>query len=462
MGHPEKALPLIDNLIAYDPLNFVALYERGLIEGKPSLNQWYKNMQDLDNNHIEIAVNYMNAGLYEDGANLLSSLENSQSPLVYYYMAWFYNQLQNSTKLNYCLQRTKGLSLDYSFPYREETEIILNFVIDNDSKNASAYYLLGNLLYDHRKEEAIGAWKKASEIDENLAMVWRNLAFSSYFHHKNMNQAIDYISKAIAINNTVPIWFSELSKYFDVSKADYKKCLAILEKNIETVKKDVQAPKTLVALYNIDGDYDKALNFLKSHRFRTWEGGRETYWSYVDANVLKSLELANAGNFKEAIKYLDDAMLYPENLEVGKPTHDEKNAMIHFFKGEVYSKMKNYKKAKESYKQSTLSVNTWRSKYDLLYFQAESYKKLGQTETANEIFNNIIERARAYRKDGEGNTLVAVEEASATNNKVISRSYFLEALGNKGLGNNSEADKFFKMALNEYQNNLWAKILREY
>ncbi|TXG38432.1 DUF5107 domain-containing protein [Seonamhaeicola maritimus] len=460
-GDSEKALNLIDNLISYDPLNFSALYEKGLLEGNASFNEWHKNMQDLDNNYLEVATNYMNAGLYNDGIKLLSSFDKPNSPLVYYYLAWFYDQVENSTKTKHYLKLAKGLSLDYCFPYRQETESVFNNAIKNDPENASAFYLLGNLLYDNRKDEAIAAWKKASELNSSLAMVYRNLAFSSYYHNKDIEKAIDYISKAISLDNSIPLWYSELSKYFEVSKTDYKKCLAILERNIEVVKKDVQAPKMLVDLYNLDGEYDKSLNFLKSHRFRTWEGGRETYWSYVDANILKALQLADTKKYKESIAYLDAAMLYPENLEVGKPTHDEKNAMIHYFKGEVYSQMKNSKKAKTSYQQSTQSINTWRM-YDLFYFQAESYKKLGEPDKAKEIFNDLIEKAQAYRENGLDNTLVAVEEASATNNKAYSRSYYLEALGNKGLGNKTEADKLFKLALNEYNNNIWARIMSEY
>ncbi|TYA74683.1 DUF5107 domain-containing protein [Seonamhaeicola marinus] len=459
-GHEEKAKHLIDDLLTYDPLNFSALYEKSLIDKTTSINNWDKNMQDLDNNYLEIATNYMNAGLYDEGIALLSTLKNSTNPLVYYYLSYFNNELGNSKEAKKYVSLAKEVSLDYCFPYREETEAVLNYAIKNDASNASAHYLLGNLLYNNRKEEAIEAWKKASTLDDNLAMAWRNLAFGAYYHEKNMEKAINLISKAIAKNNSIPLWYSELSKYFDVSKTDYKRCLAVLENNLETVRKDVQAPKTLVALYNIDGSYDKALDFLKSHRFRTWEGGREIYWRYVDANILKALQLADNGEFDNAIKHLNAAMEYPENLEVGKPTHDEKNAMIHYFKGEVYTKMGNKRKAKESYTKSTSSVNNWRM-YDLLYFQAQSYKKLGDKAKAEELFNSLIEKAHAYRDKGAGNTLIAVEEASATNNKLMSHSYYLEALGNKGLGNTSIANTFFDKALNEYQNNLWAKIMKQ-
>ncbi|MEW4922884.1 DUF5107 domain-containing protein [Algibacter sp. 2305UL17-15] len=460
-GNTNKAETLIDALLDYDPINFSALYEKELLSGNHSLEKWHKNMQDVDNNYLEIATNYMNAGLYEDGIKLLSSLKDAKNPLIHYYLSYFLTQSGDDSKALEVLNTINNLSLDYSFPYREETEFVLKNAIRLDAKNATSYYLLGNLLYDNRKEEGMDAWKKASDLNTDIPMVWRNLAFGAFHHKKDTQQAIEYLSKAIALNAKIPLWYAELSKYYDESEVDYKACLAILENNLDIVKQDVQAPKTLVELYNLDGSYDKALDFLSKHHFRTWEGGRETYWHYVDANTLKALELTKAEKYDEAIQHLDAAMLYPENLEVGKPTHDEKNAMIHYFKGEVYAKLNDSTKAKKSYQKSVNSENG-RGMYDLLYFQAEAYKELGNTEKAHEIFNSLIEKSRAFREKGTDNTLVAVEEASATKKKDISYSYYLDALGHKGLGNSNEAALLFDKALEIYKNNIWAKVMKGY
>lgn len=460
-GQNKKAKGLINDLLNYDPLNFTAQYEKALLNGNASLNDWHKNMQDVDNNYLEIATHYMNAGLFEDGIKLLSSLQHPKNPLIYYYLSYFHTQSGDDNKALATLNSSKDLPLDYCFPYREETEYTLKNAIRLDSQNATSYYLLGNLLYDNRKEEATNAWKKAGELNTDIPMVWRNLAFGAYHHEKNMQQAIDYISKAISLDNSIPLWFAELSKYYDESDADYKTCLAILENNMDIVKQDVQAPKTLVELYNLDGSYDKALGFLSKHHFRTWEGGRKTYWHYVDSNTLMALELSDTNKYDEAIQHLNAAMIYPENLEVGKPADDEKNALIHYFKGEVYAKMKNNKKAKASY-QSSVNSENGRDMYDLLYFQGEAYKKLGDIQKANDIFKSLIDKSRAYREKGADNTLVAVEEAEATNKKVISMSYYLEALGNKGLGNKAEAENLFNKALTTYKNNLWAKRMKDY
>lgn len=451
-GMNEKAVSLLNDLLAYDPLNFTALYEKGLSEGDTSMAKWHKSMQDLDNNYLEIATHYLNTGFHEDGISLLSSLENPKNPLIGYYLSYFQTESGNET----ALQSAEKSSLDYAFPYRPETETVLKKVIEKNPQDATAYYLLGNLLYDHRPTDAMNAWEKAGEIDNSIPMVARNMAFGAFYTDKDPNKAIEYITRAISLDNSNPLWYAELSKYYDESDADFNDNLAILRKNLDVAKNDVTAPKTYVELLNLSGDYDEAIQFLAEHHFRTWEGGRETYWHYVDTHTLKAKELIKSKDYEKAISHLGSALEYPENLEVGKPTHDEKNAMIYYYMGDAYSQMGSTKKAKEAYQKSSQAENG-RNMYDLLFYQAKSNEKLGQADKAKTMYNDLIKRARQQRNKGADNTLVAVEEASATNNKAISNSYYLEALGNLGLNKNDEAQKLLKEALKIYKNHLWAK-----
>jgi tetratricopeptide (TPR) repeat protein len=63
-GKKEEALALMNALTDFDPIDFSARYEKGLIQGNPSMVSWHRYMQDVPNNYLEIAMNYVNAGLY--------------------------------------------------------------------------------------------------------------------------------------------------------------------------------------------------------------------------------------------------------------------------------------------------------------------------------------------------------------------------------------------------------------
>lgn len=234
--------------------------------------------------------------------------------------------------------------------------------------------------------------------------------------------------------------------------------MAIFHKNIDVVKEDVAAPKSLVQFYNLDGDYDDAIDLLKTRHFRTWEGGREIYWYYVDAHTLKALQLIKDKKYSEAISHLETARLYPENLEVGKPLDDERNAMIYYYLGVVYDKMNNSKKEKESLQKSVDAKNSRRMS-DQLYYQAKAHEKLGRGDKAKEMFNNLIRIGQDQRKNGTNVSLIAVQESSSSDYQIISNAYYSEALGNKGLGKTPEAKKLFESAIKKYNNNLWAGIM---
>ncbi len=441
----KEALKIIEDVIKFDPLNFSAYYEKELLSNGFELSSLQKNMQDVDNNYLEIATGYLRSGMYAEGVKLLSSLKNAKSPLIYFYLAWFHSKSNQPENAKESLSKASALSLDYCFPYRIETEVVLKFAIEQNANSAVARYLLGNLLYDKRPEEGLALWNRAIEINDDLAMAWRNLAFGEFYHNRNALKAIELQEKAIAYDNKNSIWYAELVEQYDNSASDNVNLVSILEKNINVVKQDINAPKGLVKLYNLNGEYDKAIQLLNSHHFRTWEGSREIYWHYVDAHVLKAKHLMKGGDYKKALQELQTAMVYPENLEVGKPLDDERNAMVYFIMAQDYDKMGKKKDANRYYKLCINSKNShaWP---DLKYYQGMANKKLGNSEKANQLFDELIQA---------GQNIVDKNLDKPGVNKSLSKGYYYLALGK--MGNGVEAKSILSKSLKAYKNNLWAK-----
>ncbi|MDR2424900.1 MAG: DUF5107 domain-containing protein [Prevotellaceae bacterium] len=453
-GRKEEAFAPVDRMLKIDPINFPLIYEKELLHGRGDMQQWQRYMQDVDNNYIDIALPYSSAGLYNEAIGLLGSQSKPGNPLNLYWLAWLCRQQGDTARAKKLQIEANNMPIDYCFPYREEEQAVLAYSAAQPNNNASAQYLLGNLLYDRRPEEALDAWQKAVRMKANFPMVWRNLAFGAFYHQKNVEQAVEYMRKAIEQDGNHPLWYGELESYYDLSSLDFKECLAIMEQNIDAVKRDVTAPQRLVWLYNLNGEYDKAIALLKTQHFRTWEGGRDIYYHYVDAHTLKALSLMSS-NPRAAIDELNAAMLYPENLEVGKPLNDERNAMMHCLIGLAWDKLGSAKKAKEAYNKSVAARNNGRWR-DLEYYQGVAQAKLGRQKEATELFEKLINDGKSILEKGVASTGIGVEAASVQN-KSLADGYYIQALGNKGLGNDEEANTLLRKALKEYKNHLWAK-----
>ena len=454
-GLIEEAQGLIDGLLAYDPLNFAAHFERGLIRGKDVLSDLHDNMQEPDQNYLDIAVQYSNAGLYDDVVKLLSAIKDSQNPLVHLYLAWVYSETGKGGEAAKSLIVANRLPTDYCFPFREESQAVLEYAVAADPNSRTANYLLGNLLFDNRKEEAVAAWEKAADIDPEFSMIWRNLAFAAFHHQNDAEKAVEYLTKALQGDRDQPMWYAELTKYYEASGRDYRECLEILEENMEVVKVDVTAPKEVVRLLNLSGQYDKAIEFLKTHHFRTWEGGRSIHSHYVDAHALRARQKMKAGEYRAAIQDLEAALLYPENLEVGKSSNDERAALVWYLLGQAYDQWGKKKEAAAYYEKS---ANTDNDKADLKYYQALSAAKLGEEGKARELFQELIEEGAALIEKGASVSGIAIDEANSAN-KTRSEGFYLQALGKKGLGQEKEAKQLFEESLVANKNNLWAGVM---
>jgi len=454
-GQEEDALAVIDKIIAFDPINYAAYYEKGLIIGEDLLAAHLDLMQDPDNNHLDIAVQYASAGLYEEGIELLTSLEAAENPLVYYYLGWMYDRKGDNNEAIKNLRTATGKSPEYCFPYREESRKVLEYATGILPDHALAYYLLGNLLYDYRKEDAISAWEKAATADPDFSMIWRNLAFAAYHDQKDADKAIDYLLKALEGDRDQPLWYAELARYYDASDRNYLECLALLEENIEVVRKDVTAPKDVVKFLNLKGDYDKAINLLKTQHFRTWEGGRIIHSIYVDALVLRAGEKMAAGNHTGALEDLEAALLYPANLEVGKTTDDERAALVWYTMGEVYESLGKKKDARSNYQKAAETNN---NSADLMYYQALALEKLGEASQAETLYDELIGRGKLWIERGATVSGIGVDEIRPAR-EIFSDGYYLQALGNMGLGHEVEAEKLLGKSLKAYPNHLWANAL---
>ena len=120
-------------------------------------------------NVLDVARDYMKAGLYEDAADTLRLAEPA-SPLVNYYLAYI-------TKNARYLEKAESLKMGYCFPSNVEDIAVLRYAAETGAKAANAEYYLGCLYYDRfRYAEAADCFARCTAKDPAHGPAWRNLA----------------------------------------------------------------------------------------------------------------------------------------------------------------------------------------------------------------------------------------------------------------------------------------------
>ena len=81
---------------------------------------------------LEVAADYLNAGLWQDGTTLLTHIvdtapdKSKVSPLVYYYLAYFAGQVHQDAKAREYDRLATKASPDYVFPFQMEMMAVLD------------------------------------------------------------------------------------------------------------------------------------------------------------------------------------------------------------------------------------------------------------------------------------------------------------------------------------------------
>jgi len=172
---------------------------------------------------------------------------------------------------------------------------------------------------------------------------------------------------------------------------------------------------------------------------------------YVDAYLLRGRTKAAQGLHTDALKDYEAAMLYPDNLEVGRPNRDEGLCRINFLLGAAHEALNQPEKARD-YFDKAASVKLRAS--ELSYYKGLALTKLGREDEAAKIFDEMIDSA----KPGDTTEFFAKFGEKQAHNVNLARTHYRLALAYMGKGDNAKAKTELEKTLELNINHLWAGI----
>jgi tetratricopeptide (TPR) repeat protein len=470
LGRLGEALAEAENTLRLDRLDFGAVVEKFHLSGDTTFKRLLRHNVHY---YIEIALDYIHAGLFDEAVSLLDAAPLTD-PMVKYYQGWAHIQARNGVAADACFSHARQLSPDYCFPHAVECVLALNAALERNPQDARASYYLGNFWYAHRRyTEAIACWEQSRDLDPTFPTVHRNLGLAYMNKQHNAALALAAYERAFSLDPADACVLFELDQLYKKMGRQPQERLAYLERYPGLVEQRDDLMIERITLLNLVGQHEEALRLITSHTFHPWEGGEGKVTEQYTTSLIEIARAhLRAEEDEAAVDCLQCALVYPPNLGEGKliGAHDNH---IYLYLGAAYNGLHDEDRARECFlKASAGSLEPSSPLYyndqppDMLLYQGLAYRSLGNGEQADTIFHNLIAYGKAHLDDPVTVDYFAVSLPDFLvfehdlKQKHMIHCYYMIALGLLGLGNNVEAREHFDLILQREPHHLGAALHR--
>ncbi len=466
----EDALPWAEESLKMDHFDFGSRYElyknlsaKGAEDKAENVLVTLKElMRGNHQNYIEIAIDYTNAGRYDDAFDLLHSIaETNNHPLFFYYLGYYKYRSSDAGAAEHWFEKGFQCSPDRVFPNRVEDVEVLKKAVELNRSDYKACYYLGNFYYAKRLyEEARNCWEKSIAIYDRFPTVLRNLGIAYYNKFNKKEEALRLFQKAFASDKTDSRVLYELDQL-------YKRFHKIPEQRLEFLRKyetfiverdDLYIE--YVSLHTLTARYEEGRQLLQSRNFHPWEGGEgRTSGQHIQVHVGLAKKALNENKAREALELLQAAEIYPENLGEGKLYGAQEND-IAYWMGCAYEKLNEMNAATDYWRKASIGLSDPSpaifyndQQPDKIFYQGLALLKLGQKEDARKRFNNLIKfgMANMNKKIKIDFFAVSLPDMMIFDDDLDVRNnihcHYLQGLGWLGLGQYDKSEQHFKEAL---------------
>ena len=465
LGREDEALALIRESIHLDRFNYGCQYEEYLLTGvtlehlKALMhdNLYRSNfgtLCDAKNNH-ELALDYAQAGLWQDCIDILQLVEEPH-PLTYYYIGYAKLMQGKTDDAKAFIQKAETINPDYCFPNRLEDVLALNTAKLLNPDGARAPYYLGCLYYDKRQYDvAVENWKLSAKLDPQFPTVWRNLALAKQTHPQSIttdkrkdasatDEVIEYMERAFHLDETDSRILMELDQLCKRIQKPHQERLDFLQKYPKLIAQRDDLVLEEITLLNLLGRYEEAMQKLDAHQFHPWEGGEgkvPAQYQMCRVEIAKQLLKDDPQNGR-AKKLLEECLVYPRHLGEGKLYGAQDNDFLYL--------LGRYEEGTVGPTEPAAAMYYNDAKPDKIFYAALCYRKLGQEDEARRLFNKLINYGKQHIFEHQAMDYFAVSlpdlliwDDDLDTKNLIHCKYML-ALGYYGMGDTTKALRYLK------------------
>ena len=481
-GRTGDALAAVSDIQRIDPLDVQGMTERWLATNSPDSSEALRTtMSAHPATALEVAADYMDAGLWQDGTTLLTFVagaapdKSKVSPLVYYYLGYLAGQLHQESKAREYYRLAAQAPTDYVFPFQMEMIAVLEDAMRVDPADARAPYDLGNLLYDWQPQQALALWEKSASLGADFPVLYRNLAMVYLRQGNQRDKALPALEKAVQFGGNAEA-INDLDKLYEEDGVPPAKRLALMETHQGVIDRD-DAIAREINLEIFAGKPEAAIQLLQSRFFRAWEGGGSFSLgdSWINANLASGRRHMIDKQYAQALADYQAALEIPVNLQGASGDVSGRKGEISYWMGNAYEAMGDAEKARRFWTDASSAPDSKaagagengpgthgppggrasigglasgvRVEQAALYYRAMALMKLGEKDRARTIFEQLVDTgAKALAKPPNLET-PSQPYATASERAQAADAHYLAGLGQLGLNDREKARREFSLAL---------------
>ena len=308
----------------------------------------------------------------------------------------------NQTLRDSYLKKALAASTDFALPFRNETFDVMNWAGTETSNWKINYYKALFLWHKGRIEEAAELFNLCGDEPANSSFYITRASF----RREHKGDALSDYKRAITLDKNNWRAHHYQINYLN-SVPDYKKALVrasiarLLFKSSYILHFDYA--KTLM----LNDQYQKCLNELEKINLLPNEGAREGHDVYRASYLMLAIEALAKSKYKDALKLIEKAKEWPENLGAGKP-YDFDLRIEYYLESICHNKMNDKDKEKNCYAKIEELETKYSNSYNAnIYISALVKKIRGDEQTALELLKEWNEKSKNIFSDWAVNQFIA-------------------------------------------------------
>lgn len=417
-------------------------------------------MGDRASTFIEAAIDYSEAGCYEEAVRTLR-LCTAPSPMLKYYEAIFCEKSGNHAASLDALKEAAARSPLYCFPNKLEDIPALEYAIRTNPADSKAPYYLGNLLYDKKQyAKAKTLWEQSVELDPTFPTAWRNLSLAYFNKKKQPQKARTAMEKAFELDTSDARIFLELDQLYKKLGVTPAARLAEYDRYRDTYIQRDDLYTEFVTLLNLVGRHEEAYQLIMQHKFHPWEGGEgKITGQYAIALTEMGRSALAFGEPQKAKELLLKALVFPENLGEGKLEGATDNN-IYYYLGTAEEQMGHSDAAAAAFARAAVGTEEPGGimfyndqPAEMILYQGLASRKLGRNEDALRKFTKLLDYGKSHMTDEVRIDYFAVslpdlqlfDDDLTLRNKA--HCHYLTGLASYAFGDSSRAEEAYRETL---------------